>query len=564
MEAQNKIKNRLNKLFPKNVAEQLSGDIVKLAKSYNSNSNSSWSFSEKDALLICYGDSLKDKGRAPLESLTGFYNQKLKGAFNYIHILPFYPYTSDDGFSVVDYREVNPELGNWEHIQALGKNCNLVFDAVINHVSASSKYMIGQCQGDPQYEDFIVTSSPDVDLSSVTRPRNLPLLHEFETHAGPKWFWTTFSRDQVDLNFRNPKVLLEILDVLLFYAKMGAKMIRLDAVPFVWKVIGTSCSHLPENHEIVKLIRDVFNLAFPEMILLSETNVPHHENLAYFGDGSDEAQMIYNFTLAPLIAYSILTSNCQTFAKWAAGLEQISEQTTFLNITATHDGLGVRPLEGILPPEEVGILVKRTLDNGGKIGEKKNPDGSVSPYELNITYFDLLNSAEDKNNLDLCYDKFLLSQVVPLSFMGMPGVYIQSLFACENDYEGYAKTNMPRSLNRKKWDYSEALSRLEKDEHCSRFFGKFRALLLLRGKQKAFHPLSQQEILNSPKEIFALKRIGDSGQTILAVHNVSAQNQIWKGPSDYKGTDIISGKEMDVSNLSLSPYQFFWIELDLI
>ena len=280
-------------------------------------------WSERDALLITYGDSLLAPPAAPLSVLHRFLDSRVGDLLTFVHLLPFYPWSSDDGFAVTDFREVSPEFGTWDDVQALSGDYRLVFDGVINHVSASSVYMKGYAAGDPRYRDFFISLPPDTDTRSVLRTRNLPLLHDYETSEGTKWLWTTFSRDHVDLNYANPAVLLEILDVLLLYAARGASMVRLDAIPYLWKRLGTSCAHLPETHEVIKLIRDVYDLAFPHVLLLTETNVPHRENVSYFGDRGDEAQMIYNFSLPPLVLFALVTGDGTKLTQWARTIEKV-------------------------------------------------------------------------------------------------------------------------------------------------------------------------------------------------------------------------------------------------
>ena len=157
-----------------------------------------------------------------------------------IHLLPFYPYSSDDGFSVIDYKQVNPALGTWDDVARVGQNFHLMFDGVINHISAQSAWFKAFLQDDPKYRDYFIVVEGEPDLSQVVRPRTLPLLTEFTTPSGAKKVWTTFSADQIDLNYANPEVLLDIIDVLLFYVAHGAELIRLDAIAYLWKEIGTT------------------------------------------------------------------------------------------------------------------------------------------------------------------------------------------------------------------------------------------------------------------------------------------------------------------------------------
>src|SRR6266542_287865 len=284
---------------------------------------------ERDAILITYGDQLQSPPQRPLQTLSAFCNKYLNGIVSGIHILPFYPWTSDDGFSVTDYHKVDPALGDWEDILAMQDHFRLMFDAVINHASVQHEWFQAFLRDHPYYRDYFIVVDGSPDLSQVVRPRALPLLTKFATPSGTKQVWTTFSEDQVDLNFHNPNVLMEIIDTLLFYVAHGAQFIRLDAIAYLWKEIGTSCIHLPQTHRIIRLFRSVLDIVAPYVMLLTETNVPHRDNVSYFGDGRDEAQMLYNFALPPLVLHTFYTENSRIISKWAAELELPSSYTTF-------------------------------------------------------------------------------------------------------------------------------------------------------------------------------------------------------------------------------------------
>ncbi|NRA40660.1 MAG: hypothetical protein HRU15_21120 [Planctomycetes bacterium] len=414
-------------MYPAQV-DQVADDLDKLMAAYADKkyqATSSWS--ENDSFLITYGDSLLDEGTAPLQVLRKFLCKHIADDLSIVHILPFCPFTSDDGFSVVDYRQINTDLGTWDDVRDISEHYRMCYDAVVNHVSKSSVYMQGYQSGDPEYDNFFINLDPDTDTTSVTRPRNLPLLHEYDCHDGPRWLWTTFSEDQLDLNFENPKVFIEIIDVLLEYAYQRSSLVRLDAITYFWKTLGTSCVHLPQTHAFVKLVRQVYDAVYPHMIVLTETNVPHDENMSYFGNQGDEAQMIYNFTLSPMIVYSFATGNAEKLSAWAKTISKVSDQATFLNMTATHDGIGVRPTEGILSDDERAELCARVEAHGGRVNYKANSDGSTSPYELNITYFDIINDPNADEDIAVQVKRFLASQAIALSFIGIPALYIHSL-----------------------------------------------------------------------------------------------------------------------------------------
>ncbi|MBG0771096.1 MAG: hypothetical protein H0S82_05270, partial [Anaerolineaceae bacterium] len=300
-------------------------------------------FNEGDVILISYGDIIQDPPKPDLQTLGTFLDRYLDSQINSLHILPFFLYSSDDGFSVIDYRAIEPKLGTWEDIRNLAKTRKIMVDGVINHVSRESEWFRKFQAGDPAYQDFFIQVDESWDLSQVVRPRTSPLLTEVETAAGPKQVWTTFSADQIDLNYANPEVLLAILDVLLFYLQQGATIIRLDAIAYLWKESGTTCIHLPQTHTVVKVIRQVLEAAQPEVVLITETNVPHLENISYFGEldpltgETDEAHMVYQFPLAPLVLHALISGTAQKLTDWAAGLDTAG---VFFNFIASHDGIG--------------------------------------------------------------------------------------------------------------------------------------------------------------------------------------------------------------------------------
>jgi len=523
---------------------------------------------ERDVMLITYGDSLQRPGLLPLQTLSRFLRQHLLGVISTVHILPFFPYSSDDGFSVIDYTAVNPDLGDWSDIRRLGQDFKLMFDAVINHISAHSAWFRGFLAGDPAYQDFFITVDPDTDLSQVVRPRSLPLLTEVETSGGPAHVWTTFSTDQIDLNFANEEVLLKIIEVLLFYVGQGMTFLRLDAIAYLWKRIGTSCIHLDETHTVVKLFRDVLDVVAPHVTIITETNVPHPENVSYFGNGRDEAQLVYQFTLPPLTLHAIATGDASVLSEWAAGVETISDQTTFFNFTASHDGIGVRPVEGILAPEEVAVLVARARAHGGDVSFKNNSDGTRSPYELNINYFDALSDPAGGEPLVLQARRFLASQAIQLAFVGVPGIYIHSLLGSRNWNEGVAQTGALRTINREKlWCDAVEAALDDPGSLRSYVFYAYRDLIVRRTSERAFHPNGAQHVLDLHPAAFALLRTSpDGAEHVVAVTNVSdgpitvdLAGVPLEGVRAYR--DALTGQEVaSAAPLALEPYQVAWLK----
>jgi len=520
-------------------------------------------FSQQDVMLITYGDSLLRESEPPLVSLRRFALEYFHGVFSAVHILPFFPYSSDDGFSVINYRAVNPELGNWRDIKKLSGHFRLMFDLVLNHISAKSGWFADYLAGRPGFEDLAIEVAPGTDLSAVTRPRSLPLLTEFRKDSGETvHLWTTFSADQVDLNFASLEVLAKMVEVLLFYVEQGASYIRLDAIAYLWKQIGTGCIHLPRTHEMVRLFRAILDLVVPQVVIITETNVPHEENISYFGDGANEAQMVYNFSLPPLLLHTFVNEDTAVLSDWAETLRPVSERTTFFNFTASHDGIGVRPLEGILPQAEIERLADTVRANGGRVSFKTNPDGSESPYELNITYLDALLKKDADGTDSLHAERFLASQSIPLVLPGMPAVYIHSILGSRNWNEGVAQTGRARTINREKLHVDEVVPQLKEPGSLrARIFHPYRKLIRTRTAQAAFHPNAACRILRPGAKVFAAVR-ESAGQTVYALTNVSASSVEVNLPANGIPaglTDLLSGEVAGSDRLVLSPYQVVWL-----
>ena len=526
--------------------------------------------SERDSLLITYGDQIQAPNEKPLQTLHVFCNQHIRDIVSGVHILPFYPWTSDDGFSVSDYRQVDPALGEWQDVSAMQAHFRLMFDAVINHISSQSAWFQAFLNDDPPYRDYFIVAQESPLLVQVVRPRALPLLTIFHTPSGEKRLWTTFSADQIDLNYKNPEVLLDILDILLLYAEQGASFLRLDAIAYLWKELGTPCIHLPQTHHVIQFLRAALDEVAPHVQLITETNVPHAENLSYFGDGTNEAQLVYNFALPPLTLHTFHTGDARTLSDWARTLTLPSDKTTFFNFLASHDGIGLNPARGILSQADIDSLVETTLAHGGLVSYKHNADGTQSPYEMNINYFDALSSPSmlqdvypqqaDHETVNVQVDRFIAAQAIMLSLIGVPGIYFHSLFGSRGWMEGVKITGHNRTINREKL----RLDRLESDladENSLRHkvFTKYSKLLITRLNAPAFHPHGTQTVLELHPSVFALERTSPDGNShALCLHNVSKE-QISFSTNHNSATDLFTGQEVQISNITLEPYQVMWL-----
>ncbi|HBM4071830.1 TPA: sugar phosphorylase [Listeria innocua] len=554
------LRKRLSRLYSEDVVESLATRIearVNQTKQRKLVRKDKWD--EKDIVLITYGDQFKEESKKTLPTFKKMYDRYLKSTFEVVHFLPFYPYSSDDGFSVIDYKAVNPELGDWEDIKEMEKSARLMFDFVCNHMSAKSEWFKRYLAGDKEFQNFFVEMDPDTDLSSVTRPRATPVLTPFQFASGKEgYIWTTFSEDQIDLNFASLEVLYKMIDVLMFYLEEGAEYVRLDAVGFMWKVPGTSSIHLDETHEIVKLFRDLVDMAAPGTIIITETNVPHVDNISYFGNGEKEAHMVYQFPLPPLVLHAIHHGNAEFLSNWAKGLELPEGKRTFFNFLASHDGIGLNPVRGIIPEADILALVDDLEKEGALVSYKQNPDGTKSPYEINVTYMDALSKQADTDDLRLA--RFLVAHAVLMSIPGVPAVYVQSILGSRNDYLGVETTGHNRSINRKKYDLAEITAELEQaDSLRKETYDALTKLISTRKAESLFHPEIAMEVLESTAELFVVKR-SSGAESIILIHNLSEKEVSYSLDSGVY-TNLYTGSAVTGSDsIKLRGYEFCWLK----
>jgi sucrose phosphorylase len=521
---------------------------------------------QKDSVLICYGDSVLESDQKPLSTLKSFLDTYSKGVIDGVHILPFYPFTSDDGFSVLDYSSVNPSLGEWEDIVAIANDYSLMADLVINHCSARSMWFENFIKDRDPGRNFFFTASPEDDLSAVVRPRTNALLREVETAKGTQHVWCTFSHDQVDLNFKNPQVLKEFVHIIRQYLDHGVRIFRLDAVAFLWKEVGTNCLNLEQTHEVVRLLRSLIEQARPDAVIITETNIPNRQNLAYFGN-ANEAHCIYNFSLPPLLVNSLVTGNCDYLKQWMMSMPPARNGTAYFNFIASHDGIGLRPAEGLLEEQEIDNLVSTMQQFGGLVSWRTGENGDRKPYEINISLFDALQGTKDGAD-QYGLQRFICAHAIMLSLEGIPGIYIHSLLGTRNDYQRAENSGHNRAINRHQWNYDSLKSELEDStSHHYQVYNNLKSLLKIRCSQPAFHPNATQFTLHLGSQLFGFWRQSmDREQSIFCVSNVSNQTQ----PLDLSDLnlidtenwyDLISGEQYSEDNhvFNLAPYQTVWV-----
>ncbi|MBL4630686.1 MAG: alpha-amylase [Paraglaciecola sp.] len=537
-----------------------SADLVVVPKRHHNH------WDQTDVMLITYADSIVKSGEKPLHTLHDFLTQYCADAINSVHLLPFFPYSSDDGFSVIDYSSVNESHGNWDDIKAIAQNYRVMSDLVINHCSSRSAWFENFIKGEGPGSDFFFTASPTDDLSDVVRPRTSNLLRVTETPQGEKHVWCTFSHDQVDFDFRNPAVLDAFVSIIRQYLDCGIRIFRLDAVAFLWKKVGTSCINLEQTHEVIRLLRTLIEHAVNDAVIITETNIPNRQNLTYFGN-ANEAHGIYNFSLPPLLVNTLVTGSCKHLNAWLGSMPPAQNGTFFFNFIASHDGIGLRPAEGLLEEQELSTLVTTMQNFGGRISWRQSEGGQQKAYEINIALYDALQGTvkgTDKWGLD----RFICAHGIMFGLEGIPGIYIHSLLGTSNDYEKAKNTSHSRSINRHQWNYTKLQEQLDSpySQHAKAHAG-ITKLLKIRKEQPAFHPNATQFTLQLGEKIFGFWRQSmRRKQSIFCIYNITNESHtIRLSDLNLIGTDVwfdlISGQMISLDSLDyqLSPYQSMWI-----
>jgi len=524
-------------------------------------------WNESHSVLITYADSIYKNGEATLITLKDLLSKHFGSLSKVVHILPFLKSSSDGGFAVSSYESLEEKFGSWDDLKSFSKNHVLMADLVLNHVSSSH----------PWVQEFIKSQEPGIsnvfspdqtlDWSNVVRPRSSSLFSQINTEDGPKQVWTTFGPDQIDLNWHNPKMNLEFLNLIITYLSNGIKWLRLDAVGFIWKESGTTCLHLPKAHSIVKLLRVLLNNLLDDGVLITETNVPQKENLSYLIP-DDEAHMEYNFPLPPLLLEAIITSRADILNSWIFDWPILPEDTTLFNFTASHDGVGLRALEGLMNEQRIKDLLINCEKRGGLVSHRRLSNGDDKPYELNISWWSAMeDSSRDAKRFQ--YERFILSQLLVMALKGVPAFYLPALLASENDIKSFSMTGQRRDLNREKFKSDNLLAVLNNPEsNANKNLKYLRNAMDIRSKLEQFHPSSEMECLSKGRSDIVVIKRGKGPESVFAIHNMT-ENKINYQLNDndlpkiidnnFNTHDFLTSTKYNCKNISLDPFQVIWL-----
>ncbi len=559
---------KLNLIYKSNISkknlENYADEISQLISKYNKfgKKGKKLNVSEKTTVLICYGDSLlNDNKEKTIKIFRKFYKKNLDRFFEIIHFLPFYPSSSDSGFAVKDHYQVDKKLGHWSDIYQQSKKTNIMADVVINHASSKGLWFKNFLRNKSPGKEYFLTVGNKFDISKVIRPRENRLLKKIDILKKDNFIWRTFSDDQIDLNFKNPKVLLRFLKIMLNLLNHGVTVFRLDAIAYLWKKSGSKCVNLKETHEIIKLLRIVCNLTKTKPIIVTETNLPEKENLSYFGRNNNEAHWIYNFSLPPLIVHSLLFEDSTYLNRWSKKLPNTKIGNNYLNFIASHDGIGMRPVEGYLNKEKLSKLFKRLKKNGGQLSYRKVQGSSKKVYEANITLFNAFQKTDYDKKGRFFLERYISAHAIMIAFEGVPAIYFNSIFGTSNDKYKYIISGNKRDLNRFKWNKKKLDNLLnDKNSKQSIFYQQITNLISIKRQYKAFHPNAKRESLNMGKKIFCFKRTSlDKKQTIYSITNLSSKYQKFEFNYKFIKYKNLLGKTKLSHKSELKPFETLWL-----
>ena len=550
-----KSENNINKFYIR--------EIIYLINKYNKNrKKEDLKINESTSLVICYGNSVTDGNKKSLKVFNKFYKKYLKNNFDSVHFLPFYPSSSDSGFAVKDHYKIEPRLGSWKDVKIIAKNCNVMADLVINHSSARGLWFSNFLKNKSPGKDYFFTVDKNFNSKKVVRPREHRLLKKINLSNETKYLWRTFSPDQIDLNFKNPKVLIRFIKIIFNLINNGVRIFRLDAIAYLWKENGNTCINHTNTHNIIKFIRLVCNLLKTECIIITETNLPEKENLSYFGN-NDEANWIYNFSLAPILVYSLLFEDSNKITKWSKNFPIAKLNNNYLNFIASHDGIGMRPIEGILSTNTQKKFLSRLKKNGGEFSYRKVQGVKKKVYEANITLFNAFKCSDfDKSGI-FGFERYMAAHTIMVSFDGIPAIYFNSMFGNSNDNSKYIISGNKRDLNRYRWNKDKIEDHL-KDQNSkqNKYYKNMSNILDIKSKQKAFHPNAIRKTLKLGANFFGIKRVStDNKQSIYCITNMTSKLQLLKVNKNifYKRNLFNSKLTKKSGKIQFDPFQTIWL-----
>ncbi|HSV85909.1 MAG TPA: alpha-amylase family glycosyl hydrolase [Levilinea sp.] len=511
----------------------------------------------------------------------------------YLHLMPLFlapQGENDGGYAISSYREVNPALGTMQQLSGLAsalrkEGISLVVDFVFNHTSHEHEWALKARQGNLDFQDFyrMYLNREMPDAYERTLREIFPDEHPGAFTYFPeidRWVWTTFHSYQWDLNYANPEVFNRMAEELLLLANAGVEVIRLDAVAFIWKQMGTSCENLPEAHMLIQAFNAVTRIATPSMIFKSEAIVHPDEVVRYIHP--DECQLSYNPLLMALLWNTLATRDVSLLQYSMMHRFKIDPRSAWVNYVRCHDDIGwTFSDEDALRLGINGFDHRRFLNNfytgrfKGSFARglpfQENPatgDARISGACASLAGLEKALAVETGVEVELALRRILLIHAIILSIGGIPLIYLGDEIAMVNDYSYRAdhdKVNDSRWVHRPAADWNKYARRSDENSMEGWVYTRLRKLIELRKSNPAFSG-QETEIINIHNpHVFGYLR-HDGAQRVLVLCNFIEEaqsidfNELRLYGLGYSFTDLVSGSPIaEGKNLVLEPYQFVWL-----
>jgi len=510
-----------------------------------------WFLSQKLVAMALYCEGFARDLRG-VESRLGYLAEL---GVNMVHILPILAGPEgarDGGYAVSDFRRIDPRVGTTDDLSCLAASLRqrgmlLALDVVVNHTSDEHEWARRARAGEPEFEDFYFLFDdrevPDAYERTMPEifPETAPGNFTFDEASG-KWAMTVFNTYQWDLNYTNPRVFIELVDVVLHWANHGADVVRLDAVAFLWKQLGTTCQNLREAHLILQLMKDCCQIVAPGVLFIAEAIVAPVEITRYFGEDAviaKECEIAYNATLMALLWDGIATGNARLLSRGVRSLPNKLDRATWLNYVRCHDDIGLGfddadiAAAGYEPAAHRRFLLEwftgRFAGSTAR-GElfavnERTGDARISGSLASLAGLESALESGDPGAVDLAVDRIVLLHAMIMSYGGIPMLYYGDEVATLND-RGYrddpARTDDSRWLHRPVIDWERMERRFERGTIEHRVFSAVQRMIEIRTSIPAFADFNNRELLEiDDSALFAFLRtpFDLGGEPVLVVAN---------------------------------------------
>jgi amylosucrase len=516
-----------------------------------------WFLSQKWVGMALYCDRFADDLKGLRENLP--YLQEL--GINLLHIMPMLdcpPDKSDGGYAVRNFYNIDPRFGSLEDVETLASNLKkrdmlLALDVVINHTSDEHEWAQRARAGEKKYQDYYYVFNdrefPDIYEETMPEifPATAPGNFTWDAAMG-KWVMTVFNHYQWDLNYHNPAVLIEMIDIILFWANKGADILRLDAVAFLWKKIGSVCQNEREAHLLLQLMKDCCQVTAPGVLFIAEAIVAPGEIAKYFGEdaiNAKECEIAYNATFMALLWDAVATKNAKLLSQGVKSLPQKLERATWLNYVRCHDDIGLGfddndiRLAGYDPARHRQFLVD--YFTGGFLASParglpfganpKTGDARISGSLASLVGLESALENQDEKAIETAIKTIVQLHSLIMAFGGIPLLYYGDAIGTLNSLEYLAdlsKAADNRWMNRSNFNWNKAEKRHQTGTVEQRIFSSLKKMIALRKEISAFADFDNRQLLNvGNPNLFVFSRVDplNNRNRVLVVSNFNDAEQ---------------------------------------